>query len=294
MKNTHHSEYGKIKSIYIKPIAEGFVSQQVVTTQWEELNYLDQPNFEDALKEYAQFEKKIKSTGANVSYFKESPDVTMDSIYCIDASFSTDFGIILCHMGKAGKVNEPDACLNIYKEADEKILGRIEAPGTIEGGDVAWINPKTLAIGRTYRTNDNGIKQMKKFLEPHGIRVITVDLPHYKGKSDVFHLMSIFSPVDKDLAVVYSPLMPITFREFLLEHGYEFIEVPEEEFETMGCNVLATAPRECLMVEGNPITKSRLEEAGAILFTYKGKEISVKGGGGPTCLTRPMIREIEG
>ena len=291
MKNSHHSEYGKIKSIYIKPIAEGFVSQQLVATQWEELNYLGQPNFETALKEYKQFEEVIKTTGAQVSYFKESPRVTMDSIYCRDASISTDFGIILCNMGKDGRINEPGAAQNTYHEAEEKILGSIESPGTIEGGDVAWINPKTLAIGRTYRTNDEGIAQMKQFLEPHGIEVLTVDLPHYKGKSDVFHLMSIFSPVDKDLAVVYSPLMPISFRELLIDHGYKLVEVPEEEFESMGCNVLATAPRECLMVDGNPITKSRLEAANALVTTYVGTEISVKGGGGPTCLTRPMIRE---
>lgn len=292
MKNTHHSEYGKIKSIYIKPVSEGFVSQELISNQWEALNYLGQPNFKDALKEYELFEELIKSTEAKVTYFTENSSVTMDSIYCRDASISTDHGIILCNMGKDGRLNEPNAAQTIYKKVNEKILGRIESPGTIEGGDVAWIDSKTLAIGRTYRTNDDGINQMKALLAPYGVEIITADLPHYKGKSDVFHLMSILSPVDKDLAVVYSPLMPISFRELLLDRNYKLVEVPEEEFESMGCNVLATGPRECLMVDGNPITKSRLESAGATVTTYKGNEISVKGGGGPTCLTRPMIREI--
>ena len=123
-----------------------------------------------------------------------------------------------------------------------------------------------------------------------GIDVVVADLPHYRGVEDVFHLMSILSPVDKDLAVVYSPLMPIRFRNLLLDMGYELVEVPDTEFESMGCNVLAVGPRKCIMVSGNPITRNALEAAGCEVTTYKGGEISVKGGGGPTCLTRPLHR----
>ena len=123
-----------------------------------------------------------------------------------------------------------------------------------------------------------------------GVEVITVPLPHYKGPSDVFHLMSVLSPVDKNLAVVYSPLMPITFRNLLLQKGYQLVEVPDEEFDLMGCNVLALAPRVCLMVDGNLKTKKALEDVGCKVIVYKGEEISVKGGGGPTCLTRPVYR----
>jgi len=162
----------------------------------------------------------------------------------------------------------------------------------LEGGDVAWLDDKTLAVGRTYRTNDSGIEQLRSLLEPLGVTVIQADLPHFKGTSDVFHLMSILSPVDKDLAVVYSPLIPIPFRELLLAFGFSLVEVPDEEFETMGCNVLALSPRNCLMVSGNPVTKTRLEQAGATVHIYDGTEISIKGGGGPTCLTRPILREI--
>lgn len=293
MKKTHHSEYGRIKSIYLKPASEGFVSQQQISEQWGKLNYLEQPDFKTALQEYSQFEEQIQTTGAVVNYFTNNSSVTMDSIYCRDASIATDSGIILCNMGKDGRMNEPAAAELVYAQLNEHILGKIEAPGTVEGGDVAWIDDTTLAVGRTYRTNDNGIIQLRALLEPIGVKVIKVDLPHYKGPSDVFHLMSILSPVDKDLAVVYSPLMPISFRELLQERGYKLVEVPDEEFETMGCNVLATGPRNCMMVDGNPITQSRLEAAGATVTAYKGQEISVKGGGGPTCLTRPMMREIE-
>ena len=215
----------------------------------------------------------------------------MDSIYCRDASIATNKGMIICNMGKPARANEPEAERKAFAKKGIKILGSIEAPGMVEGGDVAWLDEKTLAVGHTYRTNEKGIQQLKSLLNPFGINVITVQLPHYKGPSDVFHLMSILSPVDKDLAVVYSPLMPIVFRKELLNRGYELIEVPEEEFDSMGCNILAIAPRKCLIVAGNPKVKASLEKAGCTVFEYEGTEISVKGGGGPTCLTRPLERE---
>jgi N-dimethylarginine dimethylaminohydrolase len=214
----------------------------------------------------------------------------MDSIYCRDASIATDFGVIICNMGKEGRINEPKAQLEEYQQQNIPVLGMITSPGTLEGGDVAWLDDKTLAVGHTYRTNNEGIQQLKDLLEPNGVEVIVADLPHYRGKEDVFHLMSILSPVAKDLAVVYSPLMPIRFRNELLKRGYKLLEVPEEEFDSMGCNVLAISPKNCVMVAGNPKTKELLEEAGCKVVTYSGKEISVKGGGGPTCLTRPLTR----
>jgi N-dimethylarginine dimethylaminohydrolase len=147
-----------------------------------------------------------------------------------------------------------------------------------------------LAVGHTYRTNPEGIRQLKHLLEPNGIEVVVAHMPHYKGPSDVFHLMSVLSPVDKNLAVVYSPLMPIAFRDELIHRGFSFVEVPESEWDSMGCNVLAIAPREVVMVKGNPKTKEGLIKAGCVVHEYDGQEISVKGGGGPTCLTRPIER----
>jgi N-dimethylarginine dimethylaminohydrolase len=193
-------------------------------------------------------------------------------------------------MGKEGRKNEPLAEQKAFEEQGIPVLGVISAPGTIEGGDVAWLDEKTLAVGHTYRTNEEGIKQITALLAPIGIDVIVVPMPHYRGPSDVFHLMSVLSPVDSNLAVVYSPLIPIVFRNELIKRGYELVEVPEAEFDSMGCNVLALAPRVCLMVKGNPITKERLEKAGCKVIEYEGAEISVKGGGGPTCLTRPVER----
>ncbi len=292
MKLTSHSEFGTLKSVYLKKVELAFVDENTISGQWKDLNYLSKPDLETAIKEYKVFQKLIESTGTEINYFDHNESLSMDSMYCRDASIATDFGIILCNMGKDARRNEPELAKKMYQNNGEKILGAIEYPGTLEGGDVAWLDDKTLAVGRTYRTNDSGIEQLRSFLEPHGIEVIKVELPHYKGRSDVFHLMSILSPVDKDLAVVYSPLMPVSFRELLIDRGFDLVEVPDQEFESMGCNVLAVSPRNCVMVAGNPATKKRLEKSGATVHEYKGQEISVKGGGGPTCLTRPILRKL--
>jgi N-dimethylarginine dimethylaminohydrolase len=292
MKTTYHSEYHQLKSVFIKPAKNAFVSEKLLEEQWQELHYLSQPNFENSLNEYRNFEKVIQKNGALIQQFPFNDSVTIDSIYCRDAAIATDFGMIICNMGKSGRINEPEAQMQTYINHSIPILGKIETPGTLEGGDVAWLDEKTLAVGHTYRTNEEGIRQLKNMLESKGVEVIVAELPHYKGQSDVFHLMSILSPVAKDLAVVYSPLMPIKFRNELLKRNYQLVEVHEEEFESMGCNVLAIAPRDCLMVQGNPKTEKALIQAGCKVIAYQGEHISVYGGGGPTCLTRPLLREL--
>ena len=292
MKVTRHSEYLKLASVYLKSAKNSFLSEEELSEHWETLQYLSKPNFKKSLEEYAAFQTFFREKNISTCFFPINKKTKIDSIYCRDASIATDFGIIICNMGKQGRIHEPYAQLEAYKMNNINILGEIKFPGTLEGGDVAWLDQNTLAVGHTYRTNEEGISQLKGLLQPKGIEIIVVDLPHYKGESDVFHLMSILSPVDKNLAVVYSPLMPIKFRNELLERGFQLVEVPEQEFDSMGCNVLAVAPRDCLMVAGNPITRKLLEDAGASVHIYEGNEISVKGGGGPTCLTRPIDRII--
>lgn len=292
MKTTYHSEYLKLNTVFIKPANNAFVSQHILKEQWRAHNFLDQPDYKKTLTEYDFFRKALQKNGATLYDFPFNENVSIDSIYCRDASIATDFGMIICNMGKETRINEPLAQLEIFKNNAIPILGIIESPGTLEGGDVAWLDEKTLAVGHTYRTNEHGIKQLKNLLEPKGIEVLVANLPHYKGISDVFHLMSILSPVARDLAVVYSPLMPIKFRNELIKRKIQLIEVPDEEFESMGCNVLAIAPKDCLMVDGNPKTQKALIKAGCKVSIYKGENISVFGGGGPTCLTRPMLREL--
>jgi N-dimethylarginine dimethylaminohydrolase len=290
MQTTAHSEYGKLKSLFIKKAADAFVNDSHLEKEWQHLNYLGKPDLNKAVAEYATFESILKNYGATIYYLPKNEQVNMDSIYCRDAAIATNKGMIICNMGKAARNNEPQAEQKAFIENNIPVLGIITAPGTVEGGDVAWLDENTLAVGHTYRTNEEGIEQLRTLLKPIGVELIVAHLPHYKGTSDVFHLMSIFSPVDKNLAVVYSPLMPIAFRNLLMKKGYELIEVPDDEFESMGCNVLALSPRECLMVAGNKKTKSLLEKSGCKVIEYNGDEISVKGGGGPTCLTRPVER----
>lgn len=290
MDYTCHSDTGKIKSVFIKDVQHAFVSEKHLEQNWINLNYTGKPDLRIALSEYESFHSILKMYAEEIYLLPEDGNVNMDSIYCRDASIATDKGMIICNMGKPARINEPRAEQKAFETLGFPLLGTIMAPGTVEGGDVTWLDENTLAVGHTYRTNGEGIRQLTALLQPLGVEVITVQLPHYRGPSDVFHLMSVLSPVDEDLMVVYSPLMPVIFRNFLLNHGYQLIEVSDEEFETMGCNVLALGPRQCLMVNGNPKTKAALENAGCKVSVYKGGEISIKGGGGPTCLTRPVYR----
>lgn len=288
---TCHSDYGLLKSVLLKPAKEAFHSQEKITQEWEALNYISPVDLKQSIHDYSTFQSHFESIGAQIFLLPASPS-SLDSIYCRDAALATDFGLILCRMGKGARLSEPEAIAAYCKEKGIKVLGKVEAPGTCEGGDMCWLDEKTLAVGHTYRTNEEGIRQLREFLEPRGIEVLQVELPHFRGPSDVFHLMSVISPLDKDLAMVYSPLMPIHFRKELIKRGFTLVECPEEEFDSMGCNVLALSPRNCLMVKGNPVSATRLKSEGCAVIEYDGQEISQKGCGGPTCLSRPLEREI--
>jgi len=279
-----------LRSVLLKHARVAFADQPTLDTAWEDLGYLGRPDFAGAVAEYEGFLALLESLRVEVHLVPADPETGPDSIYVRDAAVVSDRGAVLCRMGKPAREGEPAAAERALRAAGIRIVGRIEGTGRLEGGDVAWIDGRTVAVGRGYRTNGEGIRQLHRLLRDDVDRVVSVPLPHWRGPGDVFHLMSMFSPVDRDLAVVYSPLLPVPFRELLLEHGYDLVDVPDEEFETMGCNVLAVGPRRCVALDGSPITRQRLEAAGAEVYTYRGREISAKGGGGPTCLTRPLVR----
>jgi N-dimethylarginine dimethylaminohydrolase len=213
-----------------------------------------------------------------------------DSIYAYDPVLMTDAGAVLLRPGKEGRRGEPDVVANDLRSAGVPLAGRIEEPGTAEGGDMFWLDASTLLVGRGYRTNDQGIAQLHALLEPADVEVISFDLSHHNGPSECLHLMSFISPLDRDLAVVYPPLMPVRLVELLNGRGVRTVEVPDEEFPTMGPNVLALAPRVALALDGNPETRRRMEAAEVEVRSYRGDEISRKGDGGPTCLTKPLAR----
>ena len=168
------------------------------------------------------------------------------------------------------------------------VAGRVEPPGTVDGGDTLWLDRETLLVGRGYRTNAAGVEQLGRAFPD--ATVLSYDLPHWNGRDEVMHLMSLISPLDDDLALVYPRLAPVRLLELLAERGIAVVEVPDEEFESMGPNVLALGPRHALALEGNDETRRRMEAAGVDVVTYRGDEISRKGDGGPTCLTRPLLR----
>jgi N-dimethylarginine dimethylaminohydrolase len=193
-------------------------------------------------------------------------------------------------MGKDERHAEPEAIKTYFQSINVPILGKIQEPGTLEGGDVVWIDERTVAVGEGYRSNAEGIHQFKALLGDLVDEVISVPLPHWTGPGDCLHLMSNVSPIDHGLYLVYSRLLSVPFRQYLIKRGIKLLEVPDEEYESMGCNVLSVAPKKCIMIEGNPMTQQRLEAEGVEVHTYDGSEISLKGAGGPTCLTRPFLR----
>lgn len=284
------SEVAPLRRLLLKHARDAFSDTETVDAQWEELGYLHRPSLAKAIDEYDALVALLEGLGVGIDFFPPHPDTGLDSLYVRDASILTDRGMILCRMGKAARSTEPRTQADTFSAMGIPVLGEIIGDGRLEGGDVAWLDEDTVAVGRGYRTNQEGIRQLTELLGDGVEEVIEVPLPHWRGPSDVFHLMSILSPVDRDLALVYSPLLPVPFREYLLARDISLVEVPEEEFESMGCNVLAVAPRVCIMLDGNPLTRERLEAAGAQVHTYRGEEISVPGGGGPTCLTRPILR----
>ena len=286
------SEHARLRSVIVKRPREAFVDAQTIAAQWRTLNYGAAPDLVRAIDEHDRFVDILRSSGAEIHFLPRDPATTLDSLYARDASIVSPRGLILCSMGKPAREPEPAAQERALASAPAlavPICGRIELPGRLEGGDVVWLDGRTIVVGRGYRTNAEGIRQLGALLGT-GVEIVEVPLPHWRGAGDVMHLMSLISPVDDDLAVVYSRLMPVPFREWLLERGVRLVETPDEEFESMGTNVLALAPRRCVMLSGNPRTRQALEAAGAAVVEYDGNEISVKGAGGPTCLTRPIAR----
>lgn len=282
-------EFSALKTVAVRPPRAAFGTSVSSSDIWGELDWLAPPDLDAAYREFDAFAGILRSCGAEVIELAAAETLSPDALYVRDATLVTPNGIILCNMGKAARQTEPAIAADFYSEHGVKIAGTIEAPGTIEGGDVIWVDDNTLVVGQGYRTNLSGITQLKDILGPK-IEVVSVHLPHWNGPRDVFHLMSMISPLDKDLALIYPRPMPVSFLHWLESRGIRLVIVPDEEFDTMGCNVLALGPRKVLMMEGNPKTRLALEQAGCEVITYAGKEISAKGCGGPTCLTRPLVR----
>jgi dimethylargininase len=255
---------------------------------WRAYGWRAEPDPTGMADEHEALCALLADAGAEVVVGQTPIGLCPDQIYVHDPALVTDRGAVLLRPGKEGRRIEVDAMAVDLVEAGLPLAARLEAPATAEGGDMLWLDERTLLVGRGYRTNDEGVRALADALP--GVDVVMFDLPHLRGRGEVLHLMSLLSLLDVDLAVAYPPLMPVRLVELLAERGVALVEVPDDEFETMGPNVLALGPRVALALEGNPETRRRMEDAGVDVRVYKGDEISRKGDGGPTCLTRPLLR----
>ena len=253
-------------------------------------HYAGRPDLGIARAEHDAFVGVLRDAGVEVLYHDVPQPGRADSVFVHDPAIVTDRGAILLRMGKRLREGEEVAIGKRFEEIDIPILYELHDDARGEGGDLVWIDHDTLAVGQGFRTNEEGLQQIDEAVGPLGVKTVSADLPYGEGPDACLHLMSLISLIRSNLAVIYEPLLPTPLHEFLARRGMRFVPVPDEEFDSMGCNVLAVAPGECLMLEGNPVTKARLEKAGCHVRTYRGNEISLKAEGGPTCLTRPLLR----
>lgn len=273
---------GTLKRVLVRPPSAD------ASAVWKTFGWRREPDTARLAAEHEAFRALLEEAGAEVVVAQTPLALSPDAIYVYDPALVTADGALLLRPGKPGRRDEVSAMAADLVEAGVPIAGALEGPATVEGGDTVWLDERTLLVGRGYRTNDAGIHALAAALPD--VDVIAYDLPHLNGAGEVLHLMSLISPLDDDLAVVYLPLMPVRLVELLAQRGIEFVEVPEDEFWTMGSNVLALGPRRALALDGNPVTLERMEAAGVEVTVYSGDELSKLGDGGPTCLTRPLVR----
>jgi N-dimethylarginine dimethylaminohydrolase len=283
------NNWGPLKSVAVRSPAAAFQSEAKIDAEWRDLHFHARPDLGKALAEFAAVEAILAKTGATVIKLPTGDGLTLDSLYTHDALVVTPRGLVRPRMGKPQRRKEAAVNGAHLESLGFPVAGEITGEGKLEGGDLVWLDRHTLIAGVGYRTNLDGVQQLQK-LAGDDVEVLWFDMPHYKGRSDVFHLMSVLSPLDHNLAVVYLPLMPVRLVELLEARGISFVHVPDGEFDTMGCNVLALGPRHAMMVDGNPETKRRMEAQGVKVEVISGTDICRKGEGGPTCMTRPLIR----
>jgi N-dimethylarginine dimethylaminohydrolase len=273
---------GLLQRVYVRP------PRTEDLAAWRAYGWHQTPDPAAAEEEHAAFRATLADAGVEVIVGATAVPGDPDAIYAYDATLPTDRGVIALRPGKEGRRDEPAALVADLAQAGIPHLGTLEAPGTAEGGDMLFLDERTLLVGLGYRTNQAGVDQLAALLPD--VEIVTFDLPHFHGPAECLHFMSFVSMLDRDLAVGYLPMMPVRLVELLTSRGVAIVEVPDDEFPTMGPNVLAFGPRRALALEGNDETRRRMEAAGVEVRTYRGRHISTNGDGGPTCLTRPLER----
>lgn len=258
--------------------------------RWRELGFLHPPEFSTAQAQHDQLCRRLESVGSEVIHLSVSSELSLDAVYTHDPSLATDQGLIGLNPGKANRVPEAKHHVEFSRSLGIPAAGQVHPPGKTEAGDMVWLDSTTLLIGQGYRTNAAGIAQMRALLQPHDVEVIAAPLPYGPGPSACLHLMSLMSLLDEHTALVDLPWLAVETVELLKARGYGLIEIDYSERESLACNVLSLGNKRLLALEENQKTNQKLCQAGFDVRTFPGSELCVNGGGGPTCLTRPLLR----
>jgi N-dimethylarginine dimethylaminohydrolase len=253
------------------------------------LGFRHAPDFKAAQEQHDQLCRHLEAVGTLV-HLPESSSLSLDAAYTHDSSLPTDYGVILMNPGKPSRFPEVQAHADLYAQLDIPILGKIQPPGNAEAGDMVWLDSKTLLIGHGHRTNAAGIAQMRDLLAPKGVQVIAAPLPYYHGPSACLHLMSLLSLVDEAVALVDLPWLAVETVALLRSRDLFLVEIDDSERDTLACNVLSLGERRLVALKENPKTNRKLGQQGFDVRTISGSELCINGGGGPTCLTRPLLR----
>ena len=285
-----HSMVGTLQRVLVcSPRGAGW-SQPEHAARWRDLGFHRAPDFATAQAQHESMCRELENAGAEVIEAPPAPDLSLDAAYAHDASLATDFGLILMRPGKANRIAEGRNHGSFCTRLGIPTLAKIVAPGTTEAGDIVWLDAKTLLVGRGYRTNAAGIEQLRALLAPKGVQVLSAPLPYGPGPSACLHLMSLISLLDEKTALVDLSWLAVETVELLKARGYEFIPIDDSERDTLACNVLALGGKRLLAIEENHQTNDRLRHAGFDVRTFPGSEVCINGSGGPTCLTRPLLR----
>jgi N-dimethylarginine dimethylaminohydrolase len=277
------------RALVCDPETAGWNSWEL-SESWQSLGFLHRPDVQAAAEQHRQLCIMLEKAGVETLRLPAGHRLSMDAVYAHDASLVTDYGAICLRMGKSNRLSEPAAHRGFYEASGIPLLGAVEDPGTAEAGDIVWLDRKTLLVGRSFRTNEEGIGQLRGMLKKNGIDVCSIPLPYGSGPGICLHLMSLMSMLNESTVLVDLPWLAVETVELLRQRGLKLIEIDYSERETLACNVLALGRNRLLAIGQNSRTIARLKDNGFEVLAFPGSEIAINGGGGPTCLTRPILR----
>jgi N-dimethylarginine dimethylaminohydrolase len=286
-----HSMTGELLRVMVCPPGNAGWDSSGKAAAWRELGFQHAPDFAAAQSQHEILCRLLNEGGAEVVCLPPTESLTLDAVYAHDASLATDYGLVLMNPGKKNRVPEAQAHANFCRPLGIPVFGGIGLPGTSESGDIVWLDSRTLLIGDGYRTNKAGIEQMRSLLSAMKVEVLSAPLPYGTGPSACLHLMSLMSVLDEQTILVDLPWLAVETVELLKARGFRLIEIEYSERDTLACNVLALGKKRLIAIEENAKTNQRLRDAGFDVRTFPGSEICINGAGGPTCLTRPLLRK---